>query len=150
MLSSKKCTAILIFNDYWVLRSLKSADLWLDKAKSTGILAVLRAFLTQYKRKSAFLNLVGFASPMLKDKSVLDEIAEGDKLKLQREDNRFDSNAILIFTQDNKKLGYVPEKDNIIFARLMDAGKCLSAKIKTIKLKGNFHQIAIGIYLMDF
>ena len=44
-------------------------------------------------------------------------------------DNKFDSNAILILTESKKKLGYVPEKDNVIFARLMDAGKLLIARI---------------------
>lgn len=86
----------------------------------------------------------------LKDQSVLDEIAIGDKLSLQREDNKFDSNAVLIFTESKKKLGYIPEKDNIIFARLMDAGKLLKAKIFKIQQKGSFTQISIGIYLVDF
>ena len=86
----------------------------------------------------------------LKDQAVLDAIKTGDKLTLQREDNKFDSNAILIFTADGQKIGYVPEKDNIIFARLMDAGKMLSAQIKSIDVKGTFHKISIGIYLMDF
>ena len=49
-----------------------------------------------------------------------------------------------------KKLGYVPEKDNQIFARLMDAGKLLKAKITKIDKKGSFYQISIGIYLVDF
>ena len=61
----------------------------------------------------------------LNDKSVLDAIQVGNMLSLQREDNKFDSNAILILYEDGRKLGYVPEKDNIIFARLMDAGFCL-------------------------
>ena len=52
-----------------------------------------------------------------------------DVLTLHREENKFDSNAILILNEDKKKLGYVPEKDNIVFARLMDAGKLLKAKI---------------------
>jgi len=43
----------------------------------------------------------------LQDKSVLDEIKVGDKLTLRREDNKFDSNAILILNEDMKKLGYV-------------------------------------------
>ncbi len=86
----------------------------------------------------------------LEDPSVLDEIKAGDKLSLQREENKYDSNAILILTADKKKLGYVPEKDNVIFARLMDAGKLLMAQIKEIKVKGSFHQISIGIYLVDF
>ena len=86
----------------------------------------------------------------LNDKSILDEINVGDKLSLQREDNKFDSNAILVISSDNRKVGYIPEKDNIIFARLMDAGKMLSAKIINIDLKGTFHKISIGIYLVDF
>ena len=86
----------------------------------------------------------------LQDKSVLNKIKVGDKLSLQREDNKFDSNAVLIFTESKKKLGYIPEKDNIIFARLMDAGKLLKAHIIKIEQKGSFTQINIGIYLVDF
>ncbi len=86
----------------------------------------------------------------LKDESVLDEIKVGDILILQREENKFDNNAILILTAEKKKLGYVPEKDNIIFARLMDAGKLLKAKITKIQNKGDyFKQINIAIYLLD-
>ncbi len=86
----------------------------------------------------------------LDDKRVLNTIKIDDDLMLRREDNKFDSNAILILTVDNKKLGYVPEKDNIIFARLLDAGKFLKAKITKIEKKGSFVQISIGIYLVDF
>ena len=87
----------------------------------------------------------------LKDKTVLDEIEVGQKLNLKREINKFDEKAIMLITEDGKKVGYVPEKDNIIFSRLMDAGKLLSAKITDIKeRKGDFMQISIGIYLVDF
>lgn len=84
------------------------------------------------------------------DKNVFEHLSVGDKLKLQREQNKFDSNAIMIFNNENKKLGYIPEKDNIVFARLMDAGKMLSAKVASMTKKGNFNQIKIGIYLVDF
>ena len=86
----------------------------------------------------------------LKDPSVLEQLKPGDMLSQQREDNKFDTNAILLLTSDGRKLGYVPEKDNIIFARLMDAGKLLKAKITKIEKKGSFRQISIGIYLVDF
>ena len=87
----------------------------------------------------------------IKDESVFDEIKVGDKLILQREpDNRFDENAILILDGKSRKLGYIPEKDNIVFARLMDAGKYLTAKIEDITFKGSFRQIDINIYLVDF
>ena len=86
----------------------------------------------------------------LKDDSVLNYIKEGDKLILQREDNRFDNNAILILDEKKRKIGYVPEKDNIVFARLMDAGKLLTAKVKRIEPHGSFRQINISIFLIDF
>lgn len=86
----------------------------------------------------------------LKDPSVLTEIGEGSVLTLRREDNKFDGNAILLIASNGKKAGYVPEKDNVIFARLMDAGKLLSAKVTSVSKKGTFTQIAIGIYLVDF
>ena len=86
----------------------------------------------------------------LEDSTILDKVQVGDMLTLQREDNKFDTNAILILTDEKKKLGYVPEKDNIVFARLMDAGKLLKAKITKITHKGSFTQINVGIYLVDF
>ena len=87
----------------------------------------------------------------IKDESVFDDVKEGSNLILQRETkNRFDENAILVLDEKKRKLGYIPEKDNIVFARLMDAGKYLTAKIKHFEPKGSFRQISISIYLVDF
>ena len=87
----------------------------------------------------------------LKDEKVLDDLKEGDKLTLLREpDNRFDENAILVLDAQKRKLGYIPEKDNVVFARLMDAGKYLIAIVKGIEPKGTFRMINIGIFLVDF
>ena len=86
----------------------------------------------------------------LEDQSILDEIAIGDRLTLLREENKFDDKAIVIQTKDGRKLGYIPEKDNLIFSRLMDAGKLLMAKINTHDMKGTLHKIGIGIYLVDY
>ena len=44
----------------------------------------------------------------------------------------------------------INELDNIIFARLMDAGKLIKAKITKIDQKGTFKMISVGIYLVDF
>ena len=86
----------------------------------------------------------------LADPSVLEKLAPGASLKLRREDNKFDGNAIALYTEEGGKAGYVPEKDNVIFARLMDAGKLLSATVTDIRKRGSFTQISIGIYLVDF
>ena len=87
----------------------------------------------------------------LKEPAVLDEIKVGDKLVLRREENKYDDKAIMILTSDGKKLGYVPEKDNVVFSRLMDAGKMLAAKITEIQPRGkSFKLIKIAIFLVDF
>ncbi len=86
----------------------------------------------------------------LKEPEVLQSIKTGDTLNLQREENKFDDMAILILNEAGQKLGYVPEKDNVVFARLMDAGKLLKAKVTDTEMKGSFHMIGIGIWLVDF
>lgn len=87
----------------------------------------------------------------LSDKSVFDEIKEGCKLTMRRENNKFDDNAIMLLAPSGKKIGYVPEMDNIIFARLLDAGKMLVAYVKDFnKVSDHFMKINIGIYLVDF
>ncbi len=85
----------------------------------------------------------------LEDTSVVGQVQVGDSLVLRREDNKYDENAILILNGDDKKLGYVPEKDNLVFARLMDAGKILKAKVTDIEQIGTFTKIGVGIYLVD-
>ena len=87
----------------------------------------------------------------IKDEAIFDALKEDVKLILRREpENRFDENAILVLDEKGRKLGYVPEKDNIVFARLMDAGKYLTAKVRSCDPQGLFRQINIGIYLVDF
>ena len=86
----------------------------------------------------------------LQDASVLEKLRCGDKLLLVREDNKFDSHAILVMTEKKEKLGYIPETDNLIFARLMDAGKLLCGRVKNIEPKGTFRVINIEILLVDF
>ena len=87
----------------------------------------------------------------INDKTILDELNNGDVLWLQREpDNKFDEKAILVLDGKKRKIGYVPESDNTVFSRLMDAGKYLTAKIVKMETKGSFRQINISIFLVDF
>ena len=86
----------------------------------------------------------------IEDETVFDEAHEGDKLILRREDNRFDERAILVLDEKERKLGYVPEGENMVLSRLIDAGKFLTAKIDRLSPKGSFRQVNINIYLLDF
>jgi hypothetical protein len=86
----------------------------------------------------------------LEDPSVLEKVSVDDRLILRREDNEHDERAILVLAENGAKLGYVPAKDNIVFSRLMDAGKLLTAKVRSVEKKGSYTKIDIGIYLTDF
>lgn len=73
-----------------------------------------------------------------------------DRLEFFREpDNQYDKQAIVINTADGVKIGYVPQNDNVIFARLMDAGKLLFGKITAKEKKGSWVKLGIKVYLHE-
>ena len=73
-----------------------------------------------------------------------------DKLDFFREpDNQYDKQAIMIKTVSGVKIGYVPKQDNMIFARLMDAGKLLFGRITAKEKKGNWVKINIKVYMHE-
>ena len=81
---------------------------------------------------------------------VLGKLKPGKRLKMVSEpENPYDPKAIMIQTETGTKIGYVPERDNLVFARLMDAGKQLFARIKEKETRGKWLRIQIGIYLQD-
>ena len=74
----------------------------------------------------------------------------GDKLDFFREpDNPHDKQAIVIKNQDGVKVGYVPRQDNLIFSRLMDAGKVLFGRITAKSMRGTWLKMDIKIYLHE-
>ena len=86
----------------------------------------------------------------IEDKNIIKNLRIEDKLLLLREDKNYDCNNINIYTEDKVKIGFIPEKDNVVFARLMDAGKLLIGKISDINTNGFIPVISIGIYLVDY
>ena len=75
---------------------------------------------------------------------------EGDRLDFFREpDNPFDKKAIVIRNTDGVKIGYVPKADNAIFARLMDAGKLIFGRIEAKKIRGDWLNIEIKVFLHE-
>lgn len=72
----------------------------------------------------------------------------GDKLDFFREpDNPHDSQAIAIRNGHGIKVGYVPQADNLIFSRLMDAGKLLFGSISAKETRGKWLKLDIKVYL---
>lgn len=73
-----------------------------------------------------------------------------DRLDFFREpDNRYDKEAIVIKTAGGVKIGYVPKQDNVIFARLMDAGKLLFGRISGKEKKGSWVKLDIKVFMHE-
>lgn len=83
------------------------------------------------------------------EKEVLEKLLPGQEVSLERETNKFDENAVAFYTTDRKKIGYIPEEDNTIFARLMDAGKLLRGRVRSVEKECGFIKIIVGVFLVD-
>ncbi|MBQ2063160.1 MAG: HIRAN domain-containing protein [Firmicutes bacterium] len=125
--------------------TIKNQDL-INAIEETSLGEIIKPLVNEIHLFDTFVA----GTTYLDDDSVLDEIAAGDKLRLRREDNKFDEKAILVLDAQNRKLGYIPRKDNVVFSRLIDAGKLLMAKITDIDMVEAFTRIRIGIYLVDY
>lgn len=84
----------------------------------------------------------------------IEEIAEwletGANLRLQREpENKFDPQAIAVYDAQNNILGYIPRAKNEVLARLLEAGKHLSAKLVAQDTLDGWTRLNIEIFLHD-
>ncbi len=85
------------------------------------------------------------------DLSVIEEnLSIGGRVTLTREpDNKFDYFAISVWNMKNKKLGYIPRRENIILARLIDADKTLEAFIVEKDWTSKHLNLKIRIFLSE-
>lgn len=64
---------------------------------------------------------------------ILKALEPGIRLKLVREpDNEFDDMAVLVLW-DERKIGYLPRRNNEVIARLMDYGKYFYAVVSRVE-----------------
>ena len=89
----------------------------------------------------------GFVDDIVKKTAAIEP---GDVLAFRRDPrNRHDELAIQVLNGDGERIGFVPRRDNPVLARLMDAGKSLFGKVREIRDRECFPQIAIDIYMHD-
>ncbi len=73
-----------------------------------------------------------------------------DRLEFFREpDNAYDPEAIVIKTVGGNKIGYIPRCDNVVFARLMDAGKSLFGTVTSKEMRGEWLKLSIKVFLHE-
>lgn len=79
--------------------------------------------------------------------SLTADLELGMTVRLIREKNAYDAFATRIETADGRKLGYLPKGENVVLARLLDAGLNLYGKLTNWTMKGNWPYIRVDIFL---
>ena len=79
-----------------------------------------------------------------------DQITNTTHLTMIRQpDNEVDQYAIGLYF-NHTQIGWVPMKDNLVIARLMDAGKLFNCKVVSVTKNGPSHpRINVSIYMVD-
>lgn len=77
-------------------------------------------------------------------------VGKGTELVLKRTPaDAEDFRAIEVLTADGDVIGYVPRRHAAVMARLMDAGKALSAKVTGKKLMGHWLDVSVSIDMKE-
>ncbi len=126
----------------------KMRDMVLEAIKMNGIENVVMPLMNEIFL--SFTNIAG--TRYCNNEEAFKTLEKNVPLLLEREaDNKYDSNAIKVMTTDREKLGYIPKSDNSIYARLMDSGKILNARVYSCYQDDYYNwSVSIKICMMDF
>lgn len=114
-------------------RTLKEGDLVQGRFLITGnIIEIIETFTKKdpvYRgRLFGQIPVAGVEYQDAEDR--IEQLGFGEPVILKREpDNAHDHRAIAVMTLDNIKLGYVPRSQNYALAKILDAGKVLTAQV---------------------
>ncbi len=76
------------------------------------------------------------------------ELQKDSPLYLRREPgNEYDRDAIAIYTAEDNRIGYVPQKHNPILSRLLDGGRDLVGKVISREVVDDYVRMRISIYM---
>ncbi len=85
----------------------------------------------------------------LTDRRPLLELKCGDRLEFRYHQSKYNPTEVEVRSFLGL-VGYVPESDEVIFSRLLDAGKSLIGKVKEVDFTHSFPSVIFEIYLEDF
>jgi len=129
----------------------------LTKSEKHGLISLLhgtgkvRAIPTPFEREILLFDTYVAGTFFVEGMEDLEPYVNIDeRLQFFREpENPYDAQAIVIRSADGVKLGYVPRADNVVFARLMDAGKVLFGRISSKEWQGDRLELGLRVYLLD-
>ena len=104
-------------------------------------------FITEIQLMECHVAGTAFREDM---KEIEPELQKDDLLDLKREpDNEHDKLAIAVYDKEERRIGYIPQRKNVIPARHMDAGKIVFGKIESKNWQDNWLKINICIFMRD-
>ncbi len=80
--------------------------------------------------------------------SRLKTVKEGEELLLLRKKAPYDENLVAVY-RGTERLCELSERDEEIFAHLLDAGKKLKARIKRVIVTPDYCTLLLSIFLID-
>lgn len=78
----------------------------------------------------------------------IENLNVGDELLLIRKKSPYDEYTVAVY-KENERFGELFEQDERVFARLLDAGKKLTAKVKRIVILPDYSALEITISMTD-
>ena len=89
------------------------------------------------------------------EKSIIDSLHKGDKLKIRIKKDSFGVEELAVFTLEDVFIGFIPINDIEIIKNLMLAGKEIYAKVKcaeNVKVDDNFSfsRVKVKLVMVDY
>ena len=78
----------------------------------------------------------------------LEKLKVGEELLLVRKKPPYDEYTVAVY-KGNERFGELAERDERVFARLLDAGKKLTAKVKRVVILSDYSALEISISMTD-
>lgn len=124
-------------------KELVAAEQAVRKIEKFGLGDVIRPLVREIFLDDVFVRGVLFCGGRLK------KIEEGDELLLMRKKAPYDEYTVAVY-HGKERIGELAEADEKIFARLLDAGKKLTARAKRIMILPDCSALEISISMTDF
>lgn len=120
---------------------LVASQLAVQKIEKFGLGDVIKPLI-----REIFLDDV-YVHGVLFDKR-LEKIKAGEELRLVRKNPPYDKDTVAVY-RGEERFGELAERDERIFARLLDAGKKLTAKVKRVVILPDYSALEISISMTD-
>ena len=122
-----------------------SKEKFLKETQANGLGELLKPFI-----KEIFLLDTYVADILFMHDLPITDLKEGDELLLRREKTDYSDYTVAVLKKDGFRLGELPDSYEEIFARMLDAGKALKAKIRSINITSEYQTLIISVFLLDF